>query len=189
MERNLSRRDLFAASGAGLAALSAAAKSTANGNPGAAPKLPFDSLRNYVAALEANGLVLKIPRVDQDAYQATGLVYRADLYTMFGVPALWFDEVRIDGQWMRGPLLGLLQGNLHTDAVVFGQPLDFDDPRRSYRANRCHAPGILARPVRLHAVPTAPRECRPRACNSRSATAHRFRQSPLPRIASFAPGS
>jgi 4-hydroxy-3-polyprenylbenzoate decarboxylase len=62
---------------------------------------------------------------------------------MFGVPALRFDNVKIDGRWMRGPVFGLLQGNLHTDAVVFGQPLDFDDPKRSYRAAKAYLTGVL----------------------------------------------
>jgi 4-hydroxy-3-polyprenylbenzoate decarboxylase len=152
MDKNLSRRDLIAASGAGLAALSVAGCATGAAvspgvmarNPEAAPKPPFDSIRDYVAALEANGLLLRFDRIDQDAYQATALVYRAnDLYTMFGVPALWFDNVKIDGRWMTGPVLGLLQGNLHTDAVVFGQPLDFDDPKRSYRAAKVYLTRVL----------------------------------------------
>ncbi len=145
--RELSRRLFVSASGLGMAALStgalaqpaAPARAASSRATLAAPRPPFDSLRDYVAALDAHGLLLRIPRVDQDAYHATGLVFRAnDLYTMFGVPALWFDEVKIEGKWVRGPVLGLLQANLHTDAIVFGQPLDFDDPKKSYRAAKAH---------------------------------------------------
>lgn len=113
-------------------------------NPASAPRPPFDSIRDYVAALEAHGLLMRFNRIDQDAYHATGLVYRLnDRYTMFGVPALWFDEVKIDGRWVRGPLLGLLQGNLHTDAIVFGQPLDHDHPATGYRAAKAYLTEIL----------------------------------------------
>lgn len=95
---------------------------------------PFDTLRDYVAALEAHGLLLRIPEVDQDAFQAAGLVYRAnDLCSFFGVPALLFERVKIGGKWVDGPLLGLLQSNLHTDAIVFGQPLVPGNGVASYR--------------------------------------------------------
>jgi len=149
----LSRRDILAA-GTSLAALSAAACTTAGGigaggvaaGPGkvSAPQAPFDTLRDYVAALEANGLLLRIPAVDQDAFQATGLVYRAnDLYSFYGVPALLFDRVKIGGQWVQGPLLGLLQSNLHTDAIVFGQPLVPGNGAASYRNAKKYLAGVL----------------------------------------------
>lgn len=149
----LSRREILAA-GTTLAALSATAcsvaggsaapSSSAGGAPGNAPRPPFDTMRDYVAALEANGLLLRIPEVDQDAYQATALVFRAnDRYSYFGVPALCFDKVKIDGQWVKGPLVGLLQGNLHTDAVVFGQTVVPGDGRASYRNAKAYLADIL----------------------------------------------
>ena len=133
----LSRRDILAASG-GLAALMSTASSVGAAAvrlpPKNAPKPPFDTLRDYVAALEAHGLLLRFPEVDQDDYQATGLVYRAnDLYGFEGVPALLFDRVKIDGKWVKGPLLNLLQANLYCDSIVFGEPLTPGDPRTSYR--------------------------------------------------------
>lgn len=145
----LSRRELLVAAGAAAASLAPgeprAARTTDSGAMGTVPRPPFDSLRDYVAALDAHGLLLRIPRIDQDAFHATGLVFRAnDLFTMFGVPALCFDEVKIGGTWVHGPVLGLLQANLLTDAVVFGQPLDFDDPRKSYRAAKAHLLDVLA---------------------------------------------
>ena len=93
----LSRREVLAA-GSTLAALSATlatagcaaggALATGTPNPADAPRAPFDTMRDYIAALEAHGLLLRIPEVDQDAFQATGLVFRAtDRYSFFGVPA------------------------------------------------------------------------------------------------------
>lgn len=155
-----SRRDLLAA-GTTLAALSAAGCATggATGSaagggtksasasaltPATAPRPPFDTLRDYVAALEAHGLLLRIPEVDQDAYQATGIVYRAnDKFGFGGVPALYVERVKIGGQWVQGPLLGLLQSNLHTDAIVFGQPVVPGDNVASYRGAKKYLTGIL----------------------------------------------
>jgi 4-hydroxy-3-polyprenylbenzoate decarboxylase len=150
----LSRREILAAS-TGIAALSttacAAGSATAAGpgassgaTPADAPRPPFDTMRDYVAALEANGLLLRIPEIDQDAYQATGLVYRAnDFYGFSGVPALLFERVKIGGQWVRGPLLGLLQSNLYADAIVFGQPLIPNDSKTSYRSAKKHLGEML----------------------------------------------
>jgi 4-hydroxy-3-polyprenylbenzoate decarboxylase len=139
----LSRREILAA-GSTLAALSAtlatagcaAGGALATGTPNLAdaPQAPFDTMRDYVAALEAHGLLLRIPEVDQDAFQATGLVFRAtDRFSFFGVPALYFERVKIGGKWVQGPLVGLLQGNLHTDAIVFGQTVVPGNGPASYR--------------------------------------------------------
>ena len=109
-----------------------------------APLPPFDTLRDYVTALEGHGLLLRIPEVDQDAFQATALVCRAnDLSSFFGVPALRFDRVKIGGRWVEGPLLGLLQSNLHTDAIIFGQPLVPGNGEASYRNAKAWLSGLL----------------------------------------------
>jgi 4-hydroxy-3-polyprenylbenzoate decarboxylase len=140
---DVTRRELLAA-GTGFAALAAAAQASSGSAAERAPQPPFDTLRDYVAALEANGLLLRIPEVDQDAYRATGLVYRAnDLYGFTGVPALLFERVKIDGRWVKGPLLGLLQANLHTDAIVFGQPPVPGDGKASYRKARARLAELL----------------------------------------------
>ena len=46
---------------------------------------PFDSLRDYVAAVDARGGLLRITDMDQDRYEATAFAYR--LVEEFG-----FDE-------------------------------------------------------------------------------------------------
>jgi len=96
-----SRRDFLTATGTGLAALSVLAAGCSESaaplpgvtpaNRAAAPQAPFDSIRDYVAALEANGLLLRIPRIDQDQYLSTALMFRVvDKFGMFGAPALIF---------------------------------------------------------------------------------------------------
>lgn len=150
----LSRRDLVSATGLGLAALSIGACATPGASsaaagardPARAPRPPFDSMRDYVAALEAHGLLLRFPRMDQDAFHATALVYRLnDRYGMYHVPAVWFDEVKVGGRWMRGPVLGLLQGNLHSDAIVFGEEVDVAVPARGFRATKARMADLLQR--------------------------------------------
>jgi 4-hydroxy-3-polyprenylbenzoate decarboxylase len=148
----MSRRELLAASGLGLAALSAAGRAGASAAPGtgsarrrAAPQPPFDSMRDWVAALDAHNLVMTFDRIDQDAFHATGLVFRAnDRFGMFGVPAMRFENLKIEGRWVKGPVFGLLQANVLTDAILFGQEVDADDSRRSYRL----AKGYLAEVLR-----------------------------------------
>lgn len=149
--QGLSRRELLAATGLGVAVLSAAGcaatpagASTAARRAGAAPRPPFDSIRDWVAALEAHNLVMGFDRIDQDAFQATGLVFRAnDHFGMFGVPAMRFDEVKIEGRWVKGPVFGLLQANELTDAILFGQEVDPENPRRSYRLAKAHLAEVL----------------------------------------------
>jgi len=154
-DQSFSRRDMLAG-GTTLVALATGSRAAGGGNTsagasaaspepgGAAPVPPFDTLRDYVAALDAHGLLLRIPEVDQDAYEATGLVYRAnDLYGFEGVPAILIGRVKINGQWVEGPLLNLLQANLATDSIVLGEPLTPGDSKASYRRAKAKLGEIL----------------------------------------------
>jgi len=111
---------------------------------------PFDSMRDYIAALDARGLVVRIPRVDQDAYEATALMYRMrEQHGMRGAPALVFDEIRIGGRWVPGPLIVNESGHLDGECLIFGlEPVDegpiHKEPFASYRWARDHIVRILA---------------------------------------------
>ncbi|MBM4196921.1 MAG: hypothetical protein FJ197_07465 [Gammaproteobacteria bacterium] len=111
---------------------------------------PYDSLRDYIAALEQRGLVLRIPRIDQDAFEAAALMYRLrQLHGMRGAPALVFEEVRIDGRWVKGPLVVNESGHLHAECLVFGlEPVHEGHYVReswaSYRRARAHVGKMLA---------------------------------------------
>ena len=37
---------------------------------------PYDSLREYLTAVEAHGKLIKIDKIDQDAYELTGFMYK-----------------------------------------------------------------------------------------------------------------
>ena len=110
----------------------------------AAPKAPFDSIRDYMAALDAHGLLMRVPEIDQDAYQMTALMFRAtDAYGFFESPAFLYDKVRIDGRWIDGPVVGNFQGHVNTDCISFGLEPDPDDIRVSYRRAKAHMEKLL----------------------------------------------
>jgi 4-hydroxy-3-polyprenylbenzoate decarboxylase len=150
---NLSRRALIS-SAAGVAALTTTVKTTlADAQQSsvavAAPKAPFTSMRDYVSALEAQNLLIRIPRVDQDVYEGTALMYRArDLYGMRGAPAFLFEDVRINGRWIKGPLLINESGHGWGESIIYGlEPAD-DGPviintSDSYRQARSHVEQML----------------------------------------------
>jgi len=67
---------------------------------------PFDSLRDFMLALEARGKVIHIAEIDQDQYEATAVMYRLiDHFGWTGAPALIADRVKVDGEWMDGPFI------------------------------------------------------------------------------------
>ena len=126
-QTTLSRRTVLG-SATGLAALSLAGCDTGNSNKAgltaaseSAPQAPFDSVRDYIAALDANGLLLEVDEVDQDKYLMTGMFFKAtDKYSMYGAPAMKFNRIKIDGQWVDGPVYANYQGHWNTDAIIWG---------------------------------------------------------------------
>jgi 4-hydroxy-3-polyprenylbenzoate decarboxylase len=144
-----SRRELLGSS-LGLAALvPGAAMTAARPAPAGGPSAPFDSLRDYMTALDARGLVLRVPRVDQDAYEATALMYRIrDQHGMRGGPALLFENIRVGGRWLRGPLIVNESGNLYSECLIFGLEPVANEPviqesYASYRKARTHVEQML----------------------------------------------
>jgi 4-hydroxy-3-polyprenylbenzoate decarboxylase len=136
-KNGVTRRDFLAVSGAGLAAVSVTAAAQpaddvrpTGDNSASAPKAPFDSLRDYVAALEARGLLRRFDRIDQDAYEGTALMYRmVDHYDRFHAPPVLFEEVRIDGRWMKGPVVANFARHVDIEAILFGlEPVPGDSP-------------------------------------------------------------
>jgi 4-hydroxy-3-polyprenylbenzoate decarboxylase len=110
----------------------------------AAPQAPFDSIRDYMAALDAYGLVMRIPEIDQDEYQMTALMFRAtDEYGFFESPAFIYDKIKIDGEWITGPLVGNFQGHVNTDCIAFGLEPDLHDIKVSYRRAKTHMNKLL----------------------------------------------
>ena len=132
-------------SASGNAATLMGATATANNHPQA----PYRSMREYIAALEAHNLLIRVPRVDQDAYEGTALMYRArDLYGMRGAPTFLFEEVRINGEWVKGPLIVNESGHGWGESIIYGlAPVDDGpvviNPFNSYRQARTHVEQML----------------------------------------------
>ena len=82
---------------------------------------PFDSLREYVIALESRGLLIRIPKMDQDKYEATGFAYQLVKEFSYDLaPAFLIEKIKINNRWMDGPILGNLFGGWHAEALIYG---------------------------------------------------------------------
>jgi len=155
----LSRRDFLTTSGTGIAAMAATAcapaeqdcletdAATGSGTgTGSTPQAPFDTFRDWIGALEAHGLLLRFERMDQDAYHTTGLFFRAtDKFGMYETPAMMFENVKIDGQWVKGPVIANHQGHWNTDALIWGIDPVPGDPHATYRLAKAHMSEMLAK--------------------------------------------
>ena len=154
----VSRRDFLATTGTGLAALAAAGCAPAQQDcidadvaaVGAAlksaPTAPFDNFRDWIAALDAHGLLMRFDRVDQDAYHTTGLFFRAtDKFGFYEAPAMMFENVKIDGQWVKGPVIANHQGHWATDAILWGLEPVPGDNHATYRRAKAHLSDMLER--------------------------------------------
>lgn len=100
---------------------------------------PFASLRDYMAALEARGKVLRIKELDQDAYEATALTYRLiDRYGWTGGPTLVIERIKIDGEWMDGPIIVNNYGDWDCEPIALGLEPAGPDRRENYKAAVAH---------------------------------------------------
>ena len=129
---SLSRRTFVAGSSLGVAAALAASGCATPGTSGAStarrarevssgPTGPFDTMREMIEALDARGRLFRIDRVDQDAYEATALMYRlVERHGLEGAPAVLFDEVKIGGQWLKGPVVGNYLGPWDAECLALG---------------------------------------------------------------------
>jgi 4-hydroxy-3-polyprenylbenzoate decarboxylase len=84
-------------------------------------KFPCDTMREWLQLLEDYGLLMRLRRADQDAYEVTALAYRLmDVFGWYGAPAVLIEEVKIEGKWVKGPLVINHQGHWDTEALLFG---------------------------------------------------------------------
>jgi len=82
---------------------------------------PFDSLRDYVNALEARGQLIRIAKMDQDKYEATGFAYQLVKEFSYDLaPAFLIETIKINNRWMDGPILGNLFGGWNAEALIYG---------------------------------------------------------------------
>ena len=96
---------------------------------------PYDSLRDYINALEARGRLLRIKEVDQDKYEGTAFIYKMmDNLGIERSPAVMFEKVMINGKWMKGPVLGNIYCGWDTAAMAYGAKKITDDQGEMFRA-------------------------------------------------------
>ncbi|MFL2770784.1 MAG: UbiD family decarboxylase [Rhodospirillaceae bacterium] len=95
---------------------------------------PYDSLRDFIVALESHGYLVRIPEIDQDQYEATALAYRLiDRKGYNTAPAMLFDRVKVDGEWLDGPVLSNPYGPWQAEALGLGVENITDDYIAMYR--------------------------------------------------------
>jgi len=148
---NKSRRNFLTTGAAGIAAASAfptmgfsAEERVKISKKKSSKGAPFDSLRDYMEALIDEGLVMRVKRLDQDNYEMTALMYKLiDEYGWYGAPAIMADEVKIDGEWIKGPLITNDHGHLECEAIVFGLENTPGDSRGTYRRAIKHLEGMI----------------------------------------------
>lgn len=130
------------AAGYGLGAKGAGAsesQSSTSSSKTSSRSAPFDTLREYIEALEERGLVLRFEKLDQDAYEMTALMYRLiDQYGWEEAPVILVEQVKINGEWIKGPLIANHHGHLDTEAIVFGVEPVIKDPKATYRKAMAH---------------------------------------------------
>jgi len=140
----VSRRSFLAAT-AGMAAIGcetmeaatakiSAAEKTAAERRATAPKAPFDTLREYVAALEAHDLLLRIDRVNNDEFEAAAIIYALiDKYGWYDAPAVLIENIKEGGKWIKGPIVINHMGHWDTECIMFGLEPVKGDSRASYQ--------------------------------------------------------
>jgi len=100
--------------------------------PSTVPAGAFDSLRDYLEAVDARGALVRIAAMDQDRYEATGFAYRmVEEHGFDHAPPFLIEKIRIGGEWLDGPVVGNVFGGWHNEALAFGVP---DGRRDMYRA-------------------------------------------------------
>ena len=122
----------------GLEGLSARAS-----NPSS--KFPHSDFREWMKDLERRGLVMRVKRLDQDAFEMTALAYRLmDCFGMYEAPAVIAEEVKIEGKWVKGPVVFNHQGHWDTEAMAFGLDPVPGHGTETYRKVIAHIMGVLA---------------------------------------------
>ncbi len=112
--------------------------------PDAASQVPFDSFRDHVLYMEKRGYMLRFERMDQDAYEITAVIYK--LIDEFGwreAPGLIIEEIKMDGEWIKGPLVINHNGHWDIEPLTFGlEPVPHDGPA-TYRKTIAHLKEII----------------------------------------------
>jgi len=92
---------------------------------------PFNSLRDYAAALEAQGELLRIKEMDQDSYEMTAFSYKLDDRMKEKAPAFLVERTKVNGGWCDTPVIANIFNNYGHVAQCFGAA------RKKINDNKC----------------------------------------------------
>lgn len=81
---------------------------------------PYDSLRDYAAALEKRGKLLRIKEMDQDAYEMTAFSYRLNDRQREKAPGFIVERTKVNGEWINSPVIANIFNGYSTIAQCFG---------------------------------------------------------------------
>jgi 4-hydroxy-3-polyprenylbenzoate decarboxylase len=66
-----------------------------------------------------------------------------DMFGKYASPAVVFDEIRVNGQWMKGPVLGNVQAHWFCECLLWGLEPEWDDYYASYWKAKDYLTGML----------------------------------------------
>lgn len=105
---------------------------------------PFDSMRAYVEALEQRGRLLRIAEMDADRFEPTGFAYRLIEEKGFHTaPAFLIERLKINGEWLDGPVVGNAFPGWDGEALAFGADTCGGDQTAARAAGQQHLRGLL----------------------------------------------
>jgi 4-hydroxy-3-polyprenylbenzoate decarboxylase len=145
MSDKVSRRAFLAGARLALAAPAGAAAAAAKPDAGNPPLAPFDSLREYIQAVEAHGLLNRFDAIDQDAYEGTALMYRlVDHHGKDRAPVVMFERVKVGGRWIDGPVIANQSRHVDLEALMFGLEPVANDAPATFRVARDYLDAMLS---------------------------------------------
>ena len=89
----------------------------------------FDSLREYAAAMEQQGKLLRIPDMDQDKYEMTAFSYRLEDRLRTSAPAFLVERTTMNGRRYETPVICNVLNSFKTVAMCLGVEDLSDDER------------------------------------------------------------
>ena len=85
---------------------------------------PYNSLRDYAAALEAQGELLRIKEMDQDSYEMTAFSYKLDDRMKEKAPAFLVERTKANGRWYDSPVIANIFNGYGRVAQCFGAAVE-----------------------------------------------------------------
>jgi len=105
---------------------------------------PFDSLRDYVAALAERKLLQRFNDVNQDAFEGTAIMYQlVKKHGLRMAPAVMFETIVANGRSYPGPVLANLQGPVLSESLLLDLEKPHTDPVEIYREATAAALDLL----------------------------------------------